>query len=201
MLDEGYIKFNCEFIKEDPLAIHKLSEINLWRNKLYRLGLIGADTDGVGFGNISIRYENNTFIITGSATGTLAELNENDYVLVETYDFMNNSLTCRGPVRASSESLSHAAVYDCSPDTMAVIHVHHLGLWEKLIDTVPTTEPNISYGTPEMANDIKRLFRESDFGGDGIIAMGGHQEGIIFFGRTLATAGNMLSNKFSGPTE
>ena len=201
MLDEGYIKFNCEFIKEDPLAIHKLSEINLWRNKLYRLGLIGADADGVGFGNISIRSENNTFIITGSATGILAELDENDYVLVEKYDFMKNSLTCRGPVRASSESLSHAAVYDCSPDTMAVIHVHHLGLWEKLIDTVPTTEPNISYGTPEMANDIKRLFRESDLGGDGIIAMGGHREGIIFFGRTLATAGNMLSNKFSELTE
>ena len=201
MRDEGYIKFNCEFIKEDPLAIHKLSEINLWRNKLYQLGLIGADADGIGFGNISIKSENNTFIISGSGTGNSAELTKNDYVLVESYDFMKNSLTCRGPVRASSESLSHAAVYECSPDTMAVIHVHHLTLWEKLLDTVPTTGLTIPYGTPEMANDIKRLFRESDFGGDGIIAMGGHKEGIISFGKTLETAGNILLDKFSELTE
>lgn len=197
MRDEGYIKFKCKLIKKSPLPMDILSEMNRWRNKLYRLGLIGTDTDGVGFGNTSIRSEDNTFIITGSATGTLSELNENHYVSVENYNFMENSLTCMGPIKASSESLSHAAIYECSPDIMAVIHIHHLAMWEHFIDKVPTTGTKIPYGTPEMANDIKRLFQESDFQNDGMIVMGGHREGIIFFGRTLATAGDILLNKFS----
>jgi L-ribulose-5-phosphate 4-epimerase len=195
-MDEGYIKFKCHLIKDAPLAAETLTEINLWRDKLYKLGLIGVYDNGVGFGNISIRAKGNTFIITGSSTGHFARLNENHYVLVEAYDFAQNSLTCRGPIKASSESLSHAAVYESSPETMAVIHIHNLTMWQRLMDQVPTTHKDIAFGTPEMANDIQRLLRESDFRGEGLIVMGGHEEGIITFGKTLAAAGSILLNRF-----
>lgn len=196
-MDEGYIKFKCRLIKEAPLAAEALAEINLWRDKLYQLGLIGAYENGVGFGNISVRSEGNTFIISGSSTGHLARLNENHYVLVEAYDFMENGLTCRGPIKASSESLSHAAVYESSPQTMSVIHIHNLEMWQQWMDKVPTTNKEIDFGTPEMAHDIQWLIHESDFQGEGMIVMGGHKEGIITFGKTLAAAGNILLNAFA----
>jgi hypothetical protein len=59
MMDEGYIKFKCNLIKDKPLPMAALSEINQWRNKLYQVGLIGAYADGIGYGNISIRSDNN----------------------------------------------------------------------------------------------------------------------------------------------
>jgi len=191
-MDEGYIKFHCNWIKAEPLSINQLLQINKWRDTLYNLGYIGAYNNGIGFGNISIRCTNRTFIITGSATGGFKTLNENHYVLVDDYNHQQNSITCTGPIKASSESLSHAVIYECSHETNAVIHLHNLDMWEKLIHKVPTTREDIPYGTPEMANEIKRLFEITNVGTEKIIAMAGHQEGIIVFGKTLDEAGEIL---------
>ena len=198
MDEEGYIKFHCEWKKTKAIPTNNLVEINKWRNRLYRLGLIGAYDNGTGFGNISIRFRGNEFIITGSATGIFHELDENHYAIVNSYDLMKNTLTCAGPIKPSSESLSHAVIYECSPSTNAVIHVHNnTGIWEKLIDTLPTTDKDIPYGTPQMAKEIKRLVIESNINNDEkIIVMGGHKEGVVSFGETLEEAGNILLDKF-----
>ena len=194
-MDEGNIKFNCNWVKAGPVSENHIMDINIWRDKLYIIGLIGADNNGIGFGNISIRYKNRTFFITGSATGGFKKLNGSHYVLVDEYDLLQNSLTCTGPIRASSESLSHAAIYECSPETNAVIHVHNIDMWEDLIYKVPTTSDSVLYGTPEMANEIKRLFIESSLPVEKILVMGGHKEGIIAFGTTPEEAGKILLNK------
>lgn len=194
-MDEGCIKFNCEWIKDKPILTKKLIELNNCRNKLYTLGLVGSYNNGISFGNLSARLKKNTFIITGSATGNLELLDESHYSLVTKYNFMKNSLTCKGQIKASSESLSHAAIYECSPDINAVIHVHNIYLWEKFIDKLPTTKRGITYGTIEMADEIKRLFKESNVNYEKIILMGGHKEGIISFGNNAAEAENILLSK------
>ena len=191
-MDEGYIKFHCNWIKAEPLSINQLLQINRWRDTLYNLGYIGAYNNGIGFGNISIRCDNSTFIITGSATGGFETLNGNHYVLVDDYNLLQNSLTCTGPIKASSESLSHAAIYECSHKTNAVMHIHNFNMWKKLIHKVPTTREDIPYGTPEMAIEIKRLFKSTNVKTEKVIAMAGHQEGIIVFGKTLDEAGEIL---------
>jgi len=191
-MDEGYIKFHCNWIEAEPISINQLHELNKWRDTLYNLGFIGVYHNGIGFGNISKRLNNNTFIITGSATGGLKTLNENHYVLVNEYNLRQNSLTCTGPIKASSESLSHAAIYECSKETNAVIHIHNFDMWEKLIHKVPTTREEVLYGTTEMANEIKRLFIETNVKSEKIIVMAGHEEGIIAFGKTLDEAGGIL---------
>ena len=191
-MDEGYIKFNSNWIEKEPFPSQLLHGINQWRSILYNLGYIGVYDNGIGFGNISIRYHDRPFIISGTATGALKVLNENHYVLVNDYNLQLNSVTCTGPIKASSESLSHAAIYECSHETNAVIHIHNLDLWEKLIHKVPTTREDIPYGTPEMANEIKWLFETTNVGTEKIIAMAGHQEGIIVFGKTLDEAGEIL---------
>ncbi len=195
-MDEGYIKFNCIWKKCKPVAKTKLTQLNHWRTKLFSLGLIGAYDNGVGFGNISVRDQENKFIITGSATGNLPNLSQEHYVLVDTYNIEENSLVCIGPIKASSESLSHAAIYDTSKNTHAVIHVHNFTLWKNLLDKIPTTKKNVAYGTPEMANEIKRLFRETNVSEEKIIVMAGHEEGIISFGKDLYEAGEILLRKF-----
>ena len=194
-MDEGYIKFNCNWIPSNDIPLNKVAELNVWREIMYKKGLIGVYPDNIGFGNISMRCNEKTFLISGSATGGLATLNESHYSLVTDYDPGTNSVTCTGPLKASSESLTHALIYECSAATNAVIHIHNLDLWNRLIHHVPTSRENVSYGTPEMANEIKRLFEETALSKEKIIVMGGHREGIISFGKDLEEAGNILIDK------
>lgn len=194
-MDEGYIKFNCSWIPSNDVPSDKVAELNVWRGIMYKKGLIGMYPDGIGFGNISIRCDEKTFLISGTATGGLATLNESHYALVTHYDLGTNSITCVGSLKASSESLTHALIYECSPETNAVIHIHNLDLWNRLFHQVPTSSENISYGTPEMANEIKRLFKETTLSAEKILVMGGHREGIISFGKHLDEAGSILMDK------
>ena len=135
-MDEGYIKFNCEWVKSK--LNFDISIMNHWRDNLFDLKLIGAYDNGIGYGNISVRTDDG-FVISGSTTGNLRKLNIGHYSKVIAYDFNKNFLKCVGPIKASSESMSHAAVYESNPKINAVIHVHNLDLWTKLLNKVPTT--------------------------------------------------------------
>jgi L-ribulose-5-phosphate 4-epimerase len=193
MTENGYIKYNCKWIKSGPLSESEIKNLNRWRTRLYDLKLIGAYENGIGYGNLSLRIgDSNQFIITGSNTGQLAQLNNNHYTRVLTHDINNNKLTCEGPIKASSESLTHAAIYAAKPGVNGVIHVHSLSLWQKLIDKVPTTSREVEYGTPEMAAEMTRLLSEAPVDDKGIMVMGGHEEGIITFGTTVDEAGGMV---------
>jgi len=194
-MDEGYIKFNCNWIPLNNIPPGKVAALNVWRDIMYQKGWIGVYPNGIGFGNISTRYDEKAFLISGTSTGGFPALNELHYSLVTDYDFSTNSITCAGPVKASSESLTHAMIYECSAATHAVIHVHNLDLWNKLLHHVPTSSESITYGTPEMANEIKRLFSKTQVSKEKIIVMGGHREGIISFGKDLEEAGSILINK------
>jgi hypothetical protein len=57
---------------------------------------------------------------------------------------------------------------------------------------LPTTNPNVPYGTPEMARETHRLFRSTALPDLQILAMGGHEDGIVVFGRTAEEAGQIL---------
>ena len=194
-MDEGYIKFNCNWIPSSDIPSDKVAVLNVWREVMYKKGLIGVYPDGIGFGNISVRCDENSFLISGSSTGALPILNESHYSLVTNYNLRTNTVTCVGPLKASSESLTHALIYECSVATNAVIHIHNLDLWSKLLHHAPTSSENISYGTPGMAHEIKRLFDETALSGEKIIVMGGHREGIISFGKDLDEAGSILIDK------
>jgi L-ribulose-5-phosphate 4-epimerase len=197
MLDEGYTKYHCNWILAAPLPQTKIKKMNQWREKLFQLGLIGQYENGIGFGNISIREGNSSqFIISGTQTGGMKMLTEQHYTTVIDYDWECNHLTCQGTIQASSESLTHAAIYEANPEIRGIIHVHHLELWQKLMDKVPTTSGEIAYGTPEMAKEIIRLYREADLLKAQILVMKGHEAGIIAFGKNLDEAGHLLLKYF-----
>jgi len=196
MPTDGYVKFRCERIESEPVPEDVLAWINAWRGRLCKIGLIGAYPNGVGFGNISMRLPSGSFVITGTATGSLASLTGEHYTEVTGYDFGANRVACKGPIDASSETMSHAAVYESAPGANAVIHVHSLAMWKALLGKVPTTSKDAEYGTPEMAYEIKRLFAETGVRETKIFAMAGHEEGIIAFGKDLDDAGNVVLDYF-----
>jgi L-ribulose-5-phosphate 4-epimerase len=192
MKDEGVIKFKYNWKQEPPMPYEYISALNEWRDKLYKAGLIGEDADGIGYGNISCRLSQNAFIITGSGSGSLEKLNAEHYTRVTAYNLAENTLTSTGPVKASSESLTHAAIYETIPQLNAVFHIHHLGLWENLLANLPSAAKHIEYGTAEMAIEIARLLKDPLVLQQGIVAMGGHREGVLSFGKDLDDAGRSI---------
>ncbi len=194
MLDEGYIKYRIHWSPKpapDAVAARRVEE---WRRPLFAAGLIGQyDDPPIGFGNISIRCgEPGQFLITGTQTGNIAYSNEAHYSLVTGYDIAENELSCSGPVQASSEALTHAAIYEMDPAINAVVHVHSQSLWDRYLNVLPTTHADIAYGTPGMAREFGRLYRESAFRSQGIAVMGGHAEGLLSIGATLEQAATRI---------
>ncbi len=188
-MKEGIIKFNCEWLFKEPLPVENLRDIISWRNELYKLKLIGVDKDGIGYGNISIRHSEKQFIISGSQTGNKDIVNEFDFTLVTSFNISENYLKCEGPVKASSESLTHAAVYSACTKANAVIHIHNFKIWKEQKNKAPATPDYVEYGTPELANEITKLLTNSDAVNQKILVMGGHYEGILIFGNNIREAG------------
>ena len=193
-----YVKFTYQCARTDMSPFHTLAELNACRRKLLELRLIGLDSNGVGFGNLSVRDGvSGNFYITGSATGGLPELTPTDCVRVVAYDFAKNWLRYEGAAIPSSESLTHAAINESDSSTSAIIHCHDSDLWRTLLDRAPTTSISVAYGTPEMAYEIMRLFKMTDVRSRKIFAMAGHQAGIVAFGKNLEAAFDVLMRERS----
>ena len=192
-----YIKFRCEHEKTEKTPFAGFDQLNAYRSKLRQRGLIGMDTSGIGFGNLSVRDNGNGFRITGSGTGGLPELTPAHYTKVVAYDFARNWLRCEGPAIASSESLTHAAVYKSESNAGAVIHCHNSTLWTALLDRAPTTPKAAEYGTPELAFAVERLFKNSDVKAKKIVVMAGHEGGVVVFGKNLGEAFAVLEREMS----
>ncbi|HEX9659300.1 MAG TPA: hypothetical protein VGA18_03330, partial [Rhodothermales bacterium] len=47
-------------------------------------------------------------------------------------------------------------------------------------------------GTVAMANEIERLARSIDLGKPTVLVMGGHTDGLLSFGRTIAEAASVM---------
>lgn len=182
-----YIKFTRECAAAEIILFDGLAELNACRRKLLRLRLIGVDANGIGFGNLSIRDGTN-FYVTGSATGGIPELSLADCARVVEYDFKRNWLRYEGAAIPSSESLTHAAVYESDAKAGAIIHCHDSKLWAALLNQVPSSSPAVEYGTAEMAREVTRLFEVTDVQSRKIFVMAGHEGGIVTFGKDLEEA-------------
>lgn len=188
MSETGSVKFACEHISTELPPFAGFNELNACRRMLLQLRFVGVDENGIGFGNISVRdAATKCFYITGSATGGLPTLQLRDYARVTACDFEKNRVRCEGLTVASSESLTHAAIYECDPHIRAVIHAHSASLWAKLCRVMGTSAA-VEYGTPAMAGEVQRLFRETDVREQKIFAMAGHEGGLVAFGWSLDEA-------------
>jgi hypothetical protein len=200
---EGVIKYHLEFTPGPPVDAARLPDLTTWRAKLFARQLIGQDParyGGYGYGNLSLRLPPwdapahlRRFVISGSQTGHLPSLGPEHYAIVEACYPAENRLVAHGPLRPSSEALTHGAVYAVDATIRAVLHVHSPELWQRAAALgLPITDAAVPYGSPEMAAEVARLFAQTDVAARGIFSMGGHEDGIVAFGPSADAAGATL---------
>ena len=201
-IDEGYVKYVSRWTDGALPHAESVPELERWRAPLHDAGLIGHyEHLDIGFGNLSVRADApGQFVISGTQTGHLAHTTADHYALVTRADIAGNAVWSVGPSRASSEALTHAAIYRLSDAINAVVHVHDAMLWKYYLDRLPTTDARVAYGTPAMAAEFERLWSgraftdtcTTSFRVQGLAVMGGHEEGIVSIGRDLAEAAQRI---------
>ena len=206
MYDEGVIKFAAEH-QDRPLDPRRTGEVACeliaWREVMALTGLVGQEPGrygGAGYGNVSARIGrrsaglgNRSFLITGTQTSGKRCIGLADFAMIERYDYAANRVWSHGVTQPSSESMTHGAIYDLGPHIRYVLHAHSPVLWrnaERL--RLPTTAPSVAYGTPEMAREVQRLYRGTVLPERQILSLGGHEDGIVVFGRSVEEAGAVL---------
>ena len=188
-----YVKFTGECVDPALSPVTGFDELDAYRRKLLELRLIGVDSTGISFGNLSIRDgATNDFYITGSGTAGIPKLTLANCAKVVGYDFERNQLRYEGSTIPSSESLTHAAIYKSDATARAVIHCHDSKLWAALLNQAPTSARAVGYGTADMAYEIMRLFTVTDIQSRKVLVMAGHEGGIVTFGRNLEEAFGVL---------
>jgi ribulose-5-phosphate 4-epimerase/fuculose-1-phosphate aldolase len=203
---EGVVKFRAEHIQR-ALSTPRYGEVAhrliAWREVLSKLQLVGQDPslyDGAGYGNVSARvgpraavHGARPLLITGTQTGGLGRIDISHLCLVERYDYEHNWVKSEGLTKPSSETMTHGAIYDLSPAIRFVYHAHSPVLWRSVGELrIPTTHPQVLYGTPDMAREVQQLYSSSTLPSTRILAMGGHEDGIMVFGETAEQAGQVL---------
>lgn len=201
---EGVIKFHVEHETNTCCSEPDIAELTKWRNELRSAGLVGQVTaryGGLGFGNLSKRMANETFLITASQTGHLETLTPDHYARITDFDPVNNLVWSKGLNPPSSETMTHLAVYGSVPAVQFVFHVHCPEIWNAKTDLdLPVTNPAIECGTVEMFYEVRRLLRVRRNYQRGILAMGGHIDGLLAWARTADQTGYLLLSLLSQAT-
>lgn len=198
---EGVIRFDLQFTHAAPLSWTEVCELEGWRRVLYRLGLVGCDPQrygGAGYGNVSRRlppYDHGDprFVVSGSQTGSLPSLTARHYAVVTRCDPAGNRVFAEGPLAPSSESLTHGMLYRLDRSARYVFHVHAPDIWRHAATLgLVVTSPAAGYGTPDLAAELARLLGDGSTRPWPVLAMGGHEDGVIAYGDTAEAAGCAL---------
>jgi ribulose-5-phosphate 4-epimerase/fuculose-1-phosphate aldolase len=138
------------------------------------------------------------FVITGTQTGGVIDAQPEHYVTVKECYPARNLVVAEGPVRPSSESMTHGAIYAQDSRIRWVMHGHSPHIWRNAAAlSIPITDATVPYGTPEMSAEVARLFRATDVRRQRVFSMGGHDDGVVSFGRTAEEAGAALLNSLA----
>lgn len=190
-MNEGYIKFQPVKIGENIPNNEELQELINLRAFLKKHGLIGMLPDGIGFGNVSTRT-NKGIIITASQTGNIDNVRPKDFVFVTNYDLQQNKVLFTGIHQPSSETLTHAAIYEANPKVKFIAHFHSTPIWQKLLYCNIKTNGNAPYGTIEIALEAKQ-FVQNTGNVTGIFALSGHCDGVVAYSDEISKLIQVIS--------
>lgn len=190
MLD-GVIKYNFDFQKSAPLEKKLFIDIENVRERLFALGFIG-EQDGIGFGNISQRINHKSFVITGTQTGHLSNLEAEHFSLVEEYNDCDFFIKSSGASKPSSEALTHGTIYKLNSEIGAVIHIHSKKLWQFMLDNEYLKTKKVPYGTTKMIAEVNAIYKNIIPLSNSKFVMTGHEDGIICFAENIRLAEKIL---------
>ncbi|HEY3290666.1 MAG TPA: class II aldolase/adducin family protein [Anaerolineae bacterium] len=199
---EGIVKYSLDYVKGAAIDARVIRPLNAWRHILYMVNLIGQDPQrygGAGFGNVSVRLEvpikdtQPRFAISGTQTGGTPDLTVQQYAIVTETWPNENRVVATGPITPSSESLTHGILYQLDTSVRAIFHAHSPAIWSHSRQLeIPSTGSDAAYGTPEMADEVRRLMQSYAAHERRILCMGGHTDGVITMGRTVDEAGCVM---------
>lgn len=195
---EGVIRFRVHLNRKPLHEEPEIRQLIVWRDILYRMGLVGRDPlrySGLGFGNLSMRSlrKPDSFVVTGSQTGGLEQLSEMHFCRVIAWKFEPPELWAEGLTSPSSESLTHAAIYESEKKVGAVIHVHCPEIWHQG-ETIglAVSDPAAGCGTSALALEMRSMMATWKPVDGGIWILGGHEDGVIAFGNDLMQTGLLV---------
>ena len=203
---EGVIQFQSHHVFQSLSALRYrevVCRLIAWREILSGTELIGQDParyEGLGYGNVSARAGapsaprgRRPFLITGTQTSGKRSVGLSDFVLVSRCEPHLNTVHSMGEIEPSSESMTHGAIYDLSSHIRFVFHVHCPVIWRQSEGLkIPQTRSDVGYGTQEMALEVQKLYQSTRLQEMQILTMGGHEDGVISFGRSAEEAGQVL---------
>ena len=182
MASDGVIQFQLHHRAAPAPDAAATGLLSTLRDALHARGWIGRDParyGGLGYGNVSRRIAGDFFVVSGTQTGHLATLAAVDWVTVTAASPATNELWSEGACKPSSESLTHAAIYQACVATF-VCHIHHPALWRAACEGVislPKTPASATYGTPAMAAALSRIAASKEL--PFAAAMTGHEDGLM----------------------
>jgi len=203
-IDDGYIKYDrSHFLKTEELDLGEYVELEDWRKILFQKELIGEYiSDKIGYGNMSClknyqrlkKTNKPQFCITSTQTGKHPHLTGKQYTRVVDFDMRKNTIYSQGLMEASSEALTHGAIYEGNTNIHFIFHIHSPKIWQGMIDDqLPFTSEDIPYGTVEMAESMKNLVQLKSHGH---FVMKGHEDGVIIYAETAQLAGKLTLDLF-----
>lgn len=197
-MKEGVVQYTCELTAASAAWESQARDLCRWREELFVRDAIGCRPErgyGACYGNVSVRCGQfaqapgrREFLVSCTQSGGLASAGPDSLARVLRYDHQHNHVVAQGPCPPSSETMTHGAIYDADLDIRAVVHGHDPVLWSFLLsEGAPHTPANVDYGTPEMARWARQLVRQSritPWRYPGILAMAGHQDGVVAWGQS-----------------
>ncbi len=198
---EGVIKYQLNYQPQAVLTAEDVIELTSWRQVMLQLGMLGQTPtryDNYGFGNISQRFgsgigDSSQFVISGTQTGGISKMMAADYALVTQCQPEQNRIVAMGETKPSSEAMTHGQLYQLSDDIHFIIHAHCPAVWQQASTlNLPQTRAEVPYGTVAMADEVARLFSNTDVLQQGIFSMAGHEDGVVAFGRSAGQAAQHL---------
>lgn len=195
---EGVIKYQCHHeysvLLEDQKCLQAFAELLPWRQLSWQLRLLGQDPalyEGYGYGNISIRHPEQGFLISGSQTSGVDTPALSDFCWVQSVSVSDNTVNSKGQASPSSESMTHAAIYQALSSVVTVLHAHSSLIYDAADAlSLPATAADIPYGSVVMAEAVAQLV--VDQGSAGVFVMKGHQDGVVSYGESPEQAISLM---------
>ena len=72
------------------------------------------------------------------------------------------------------------------------MHVHAASTWTRNFGELPTTDRMAEAGTVKMAEEIGRLFEQTELPTTRALVMGGHRDGLMSFGANVDEAASRI---------
>ena len=196
---EGVIQFafSLEPATGPPVEAGVLRGLLAWRTVLRRLELLGQTPGrygGLGYGNLSVRDPGRPreFMVTASQTAGIRHLGADGLCRIREFDLARFRVCAAGVKPPSSESLSHAMIYDADPGIGWIFHVHSPDIWSRA-EALQTaaTDARVGYGSPAMARAVAALLATHPERPLAFVTLG-HEDGVFACGRTAAETGATL---------